>query len=235
MRRIDLICKLLGPLAISSIAIVSTPIAIWTTVILNLVSILPEYFCIAKVHSLVPSLQQPSSLDTTEEHADLSPASSSCPTLSSILPLTSLSFYIGHPAFLPSLSLSLLYLTVLSLSGQMVTYLISSGFTSLEVGLIRTVSTVFELSATFLAPWLMDRIGVVRAGIWSLTWQMGWLALGGALYFRELEGGQDERMGLTLGALGLVAGVVLSRVGLWGFDLCAQSIVQDVRLLLPRS
>jgi iron-regulated transporter 1 len=117
----------------------------------------------------------------------------------------------------------------------MVTYLLSSGFTPLQVGLIRTVSTIFELLATFLAPRLMHRIGVVRAGIWSLSWQMGWLALAGAFYFRNVRlwKGLDEGQGDMVGAMGLVAGVVFSRIGLWGFDLCAQCIVQDVRLLLP--
>lgn len=237
MRRLDLLCKLLGPLASSSLDIISTPIAIWTTLVLNLVSILPEYFCIARVHAVVPSLQRPSSSDETDRDTDFSAESSSKSALSRILPLTSLSFYVRHPAFLPSLSLSLLYLTVLSLAGQMVTYLLASGFTSLQVGLIRTVSTIFELSATFLAPRLMKYIGVVRAGIWALSWEMGWLALGGALYFRDtwLDRGQDVQAGVTLGAVGLVVGVVLSRVGLWGFDLCAQSLVQDVRVILSNS
>ena len=49
MRRIDLLCKLLGPLAISSIAVISTNVAIWTTLGMNLGSILPEYICIAQV------------------------------------------------------------------------------------------------------------------------------------------------------------------------------------------
>jgi len=39
--------------------------------------------------------------------------------------ISSLPYYIRHSAFLESFSLSLLYLTVLSFSGQMITYLIS--------------------------------------------------------------------------------------------------------------
>jgi solute carrier family 40 (iron-regulated transporter), member 1 len=144
-----------------------------------------------------------------------------------VLPISSLPFYFNHPAFFPSFSLSLLYLTVLSFSGQMITYLISVGYTSLYVGLARAVSTVFELSATWIAPRLMKRIGMVRGGIWSLSWQMIWLAAGIGWYFGDFHGmGTNSVMSAT----GLAVGVALSRVGLWGYDLCAQNIVQDVSI-----
>lgn len=44
-----------------------------------------------------------------------------------ILRLESLPYYLHHRAFLPSFALCLLHLTVLSMSGQMVTYLLSTG------------------------------------------------------------------------------------------------------------
>ncbi len=107
----------------------------------------------------------------------------------------------------------------------MITYLISVGYSSLYVGIARTVSTIFELSATWIAPRLMRRIGIVRGGIWSLSWHMIWLAGGITWFFFDIRG-----MGTNsaLSATGLAVGVALSRVGLWGYDLCAQNIVQDV-------
>lgn len=146
-----------------------------------------------------------------------------------ILPLKSLPYYLHHRAFLPSFALCLLYLTVLSLSGQMVTYLLSTGYTSLHVGLIRFASTVFELSATWVAPRLMQRIGAVRSGIWSLSWQMTWLAAGASWFFSGIHGHGTNSV---TAAAGLVVGVTLSRVGLWSYDLCAQSIIQEVRDIL---
>jgi iron-regulated transporter 1 len=144
-----------------------------------------------------------------------------------ILPLKALPYYIRHPAFLPSFSLCLLYLTVLSLSGQMITYLLSIGYTPLHVGIIRFVSTVFELSATWIAPWLMQRIGVVRSAIWSLSWQMTWLAVGASWFFSDVHG---QGTNSVTAATGLVVGVAFSRVGLWSYDLCAQSIIQEVSI-----
>lgn len=131
-------------------------------------------------------------------------------------------FYYQHQAFLPSFALSLLYLTVLSLSGQMVTYLISVGYNSFHIALVRTLSVIFELSATWIAPRAMKRINAARAGMWFLSWQV--LSLGAAVCFFWAEPVS------IIAASGLVAGTILSRVGLWGYDLCAQFIIQDVSI-----
>lgn len=49
MRRIDLICKLVGPLFIALVDGGSTTVAIWITASLSAVSLPIEYFTIAKV------------------------------------------------------------------------------------------------------------------------------------------------------------------------------------------
>lgn len=49
MRRIDLFCKLMGPLTISLVAIASTEIAIYTTLAMNVASVMVEYVCIEQV------------------------------------------------------------------------------------------------------------------------------------------------------------------------------------------
>ncbi|KAK0624268.1 Ferroporti-1 [Immersiella caudata] len=224
MRRIDLLCKLLGPLAISSIAALSTEVAIWATLAMSLVAVGPEYRFIEQVYEMVPRLKRIRSrpVDGDEESATEG-SSEGRGSIFDVRPVSSVPFYFSHPAFLPSFALSLLYLTVLSFSGQMITYLISTGYTSLHVGLARTASTIFELSATWIAPRLMSRIGTVRAGIWSLSWQMIWLAVALSMFF-EVRGSGAKLVSSTTG---LVVSVAMSRLGLWGFDLCAQNIVQD--------
>ncbi|KAK6214417.1 hypothetical protein LQW54_004466 [Pestalotiopsis sp. IQ-011] len=228
MRRIDLLCKLLGPLVISNIAVASTIIAIWATLGMNIVSVLIEYVFIAQVYDRTPALKRtPPALMSEDARpgAESHTVQSWLKSMkSNLLPIESLPFYFHQPAFLPSFSLSLLYLTVLSFSGQMITYLLSVGYTSLHVGIARTVSTIFELSATWIAPRVMRRIGPVRGGIWSLSWQMIWLAGATAWFFSDFH---DAGTNSILAGAGLAVGVALSRVGLWGYDLCAQTIVQD--------
>ena len=134
--------------------------------------------------------------------------------------------YFHHSAFLPSIAGALLYLTVLNFAGQMVTYLLAAGYTSTQVGIARTLSVAFEVLATWVAPWIMGWIGPVRAGLWLSSWQAIMLATGIAVFFTFYENNP------VVSASGLVGGTILSRVGLRGFDLCAQLIVQEVTTFL---
>ena len=142
--------------------------------------------------------------------------------------VSSLRLYFGHSAFLPSFALSLLYMTVLSFSGQMLTYLLAAKLTLWQVGIMRAGSSIFELSATWIAPRLTRRIGVVRTGLWSINWQMTWLAAGLSWFFYYYGRGYSSTD--LAPAVGLAVATAFSRVGLWGFDLSAQSIVQEASL-----
>ncbi|CAK7562635.1 MAG: hypothetical protein SEPTF4163_000483 [Sporothrix epigloea] len=243
MRRIDLFCKLVGPFTISLVAAASIRAALWTTLAMSAASVVAEYYCIAVVYRRVPHLHRhPAWTAVTATDATLSPTTNMTGTVSRsitlfstwhgiqtvarrLVPFTSISLYWHHPAFLPSFALALLYLTVLSFSGQMVTYLLTAGYTPLYVGVARIISTAFELSATWIGPRLMAHLGVVRGGIWSLSWQALWLTGALAAFFANTS--RDNADGGILGVSCLAAGVAFSRIGLWGFDLCAQNIVQD--------
>ncbi|KAH9835073.1 ferroportin 1 [Teratosphaeria destructans] len=217
MRRIDLFCKLVGPLAISFIDAASSPIAILITGAMTAVSIAIEYLAIARVHHAVPALQH-------SKQPQPSPPSSSPPTLSSLTAhaLASTRTYFTHPAFLPSFALALLYLTVLSFAGQMITYLLSLGLRPSTIGLLRALAALVELSATWLAPHLMHRIGPIRAGIWFLNWDIACVATATLFFWLHYPP--------AITATATVAAVIASRIGLWGFDLSAQIIVQEENL-----
>lgn len=105
----------------------------------------------------------------------------------------------------------------------MVTYLLHTGFNPLEVSGMRIGSVIAELSGTWAAPFIMDRIGPIRSGLWFLNWQSCCLATAAAGYI-FLD--PSSRMV----AVSLIAGVSLSRIGLWGFDLAVQFLVQDVSI-----
>jgi solute carrier family 40 (iron-regulated transporter), member 1 len=211
MRRIDLICKLVGPFIISIIDSYSTRFAIVVNLGMNLFSLPIEYYTIRQVYRSTLALTRAKPVSNEAQIQSWSR------TLA--LLRRQICEYVGHPVVRPSLAGALLYLTVLSFSGQMVTYLLAMGFTSTQVALARTVSVVFEISATWIAPWMMSRVGAVRSGIWFLSSQMLCLGIGTVLF---------SFLPSTMGAAGgLVAGTVLSRVGLWGFDLSSQVIVQE--------
>ena len=224
MRRIDLVCKLIGPLAIALVDGYSTSLAIVAVLGMNALSVLIEFLAIKRVYHMVSALQANSSVSNNTNNVP-----SAVPTTWRLGPLCvaqarsiyeTVSNYIRHPVFLPSMALCLLYFTVLSFSGQMVTYLLSVGLSSTQIGVLRTLSTAIEISATWLAPVAMDKVGPLRGGLWFINWQLSCLVGAfSSFWFIRMP---------SVAALGLVVGVMTSRVGLWGFDLCVQIIIQEV-------
>ncbi|KAH8690406.1 Ferroporti-1 [Phaeosphaeriaceae sp. PMI808] len=229
MRRIDLMCKLLGPLFIALIDGASTEIAIIVNFAMNVASVFVEYFAIARVYHIVPELQEPKQkpyAERRENEGSQEPESQLFHNWNHVKQIvnksaTDFNMYFHHSVFLPSIAGALLYLTVLSFAGQMVTYLLSAGYTSTQISIARTLSVAFEVLATWVAPWIMGKIGQVRAGLWLSSWQVLMLVTGIVVFFAFYE---DKPV---VSASGLVVGTILSRVGLRGFDLCVQLIVQE--------
>ena len=230
MRRIDLLCKLFGPLFIALVDGYSTKIAIAVNFTLNVGSVVVEYFAIARVYYEVPKLQETKTRPPTNP-VEARPAADErrdrlTPFLSRIRAIArkfaaDFGLYFHHRAFLPSIAGALLYLTVLSFGAQMVTYLFTAGYNSTQIGVARSLGVVFEVLATWVAPWIMGRVGPVRAGLWLSNWQVISLATGIILFW--VFGDRP-----LISASALVGGTVISRLGLRGFDLCTQVIVQEV-------
>lgn len=213
MRRIDLFCKLIAPLVVSLLDTVSSELAIAGTGLLTIAAIPAEYFAIARVYHSVPALTT-----IRETSVSLPPDGRYFQTRLGRA-CSGLTTYVRHQAFLPSFALALLYLTVLSFAGQMTTYLRAIGLSSGIIGLLRGIAALSELSATWLGPKIMDRIGPIRAGIWFLNWQMLCVATACAFFWLDTSP--------AVVAAGTISAVVASRLGLWGFDLSAQIIVQE--------
>ncbi|KAI5370427.1 putative ferroportin-1, MFS transporter superfamily [Septoria linicola] len=213
MRRIDLFCKLFGPLAVALLDGYSTKVAVIVTGSLTTASVLLEYFTVARVYNVVPALREHQSPALKRQRSRDNVATRVRDYVNKTRT------YSRHPAFLPSFSLALLHLTVLSFSGQMITYLVALGLSSSMIGILRAASAIFELSATWLGPKIMSHIGAIRAGIWFLNWEISCLAVACAILWWDL--------GPYTTAAGLVSAVIASRLGLWGFDLSAQMIVQE--------
>ncbi|KAJ5160114.1 uncharacterized protein N7482_007118 [Penicillium canariense] len=226
MRRLDLFCKLIAPIFISLVDSFSTPIAIWTVLGLNTVSIVVEYVAIAQVYRSVPALKRASAGATVHQHGTGDESGPSPPgayhSVSRYLQETLAPWqaYVQSRVFLASFALSLLYLTVLSFGATMVTYLLHSGFNSLEVSCMRIGSVAAELAGTWTAPLIMNRIGPIRSGLWLLNWQFCCVA-GAAVAFAFWDSTSRPVAGI------LIVGVALSRIGLWGFDLSVQFLVQE--------
>ncbi|KAH1776549.1 hypothetical protein KXV95_005688 [Aspergillus fumigatus] len=236
MRRIDLFCKLVAPVVISLVDGLSTKVAVWTVLGVNALSVFIEYIAIAQVYNAIPELVRTASVPTDDgfravEDAREHPTANQKGIIKSAIHLVKRAAspwrqYVASPVFLASFALSLLYLTVLSFGTTMVTYLLHMGFDPLQVSCMRIGAVLAELSGTWAAPFIMGRIGPIRSGLWFLNWQLGCLATAAvafALY--------DSNSRLV--AVSLILGVALSRIGLWGFDLSVQFLVQEVITFSP--
>ncbi|KAF4962425.1 hypothetical protein FSARC_9497 [Fusarium sarcochroum] len=74
MRRIDLLCKLLGPLLIALVHGYSSEVAIIVNFAMNAASVVVEYFAIAPVYWEVPELQRPKQDRQPSRHSESSRA-----------------------------------------------------------------------------------------------------------------------------------------------------------------
>lgn len=241
MRRIDLLAKLLAPVFVSVIDEYSTFTAILVVFAQNILSVTIEYFAIAQVYQAVTGLStrvhsgNVAVVDETtplaagqpaDAHAgatDTSPVPPTGPSSGSgtltrlIQPWVE---YFRNTAFLASLSLSILYFTVLSTGVQMQAYLFTLGFRSIDVSMMRFAAVIVELTATWAAPFLMRKIGPVRGALWFINEQLACVCLATALFLNA--SGDPKTAGYSL-----IGGVTFSRLGLWGFDLCVQYLIQE--------
>ena len=97
-------------------------------------------------------------------------------------------------------------------------YLYTRGVQEWMLGVFRAASALSGIGATLLTPMLIRRLGMVRAGWWTLALQLGMLV---PAVFTFAAPGSTAAVYLFLVFL------CASRMGLWGFDLCEVQIMQE--------
>lgn len=238
MRRIDLVCKILAPVMVGFIMTYMSPLSaavfmgVW-----NVVLVVPEYKMLYGVHTAFPALQQPRDVSNDQNVANRS--------LLSVMmtPVTTLrngwTRYVQQSVFRPALALALLYCTVLSFGSVMTAYANHRGMSEAALSIARGAGALFGLIATFLYPRLHRRMGVVKTGVLSIWAQLCLLVL--CVIGVSLSGRSGdcstlaynphqkiiclEERNLELGLL--ITGVIVSRMGLWMFDLAVSQVLQE--------
>jgi Ferroportin1 (FPN1) len=105
--------------------------------------------------------------------------------------------------------------------GPMIAFLSQySDFSTPLIAGLRAIAVIVGITATFLSPPLIRLIGPIRSGIWFLSWQT--IFLSPVIIALFLPMGKRLQGGLLVGF------VSISRLGLWGFDLSEQYLVQEV-------
>ncbi|POM67987.1 Ferroportin (FP) Family, partial [Phytophthora palmivora] len=223
LRRIDLACKLLGPLAFGVIMdfaghdpttramIGASTVAIW-----NGLSTPLEYFMTQNIYDLVPELATREEDASSNEDQQLATDEKS--TLSRYLGMWR--NYSRHPVFLLSLSYCALYMTILDNGSLNTAYLKWRGIPDALLGSSRGGGAVFGILGTMLFPYLrcaisrLERVAVLS--IWLF-----WLCLAPVVVVFLLTG--ESRVSDYV----MLCCMVGARMWLWSADLAETQLMQE--------
>ncbi|KAH7046197.1 hypothetical protein BKA57DRAFT_465945 [Linnemannia elongata] len=125
--------------------------------------------------------------------------------------------YSHHIVFLASLAYAIIYINMMSVSGTMIGYLQYRNFSATSIATLKGICTVSELLGTILMPTLTRYVGLTRAGAWSIWLEVFTLTpVLFSIYSDQLPV-----------QVFIFAGMALSRIGVWSFDLVITQIMQE--------
>ncbi|KAI8577891.1 hypothetical protein K450DRAFT_249796 [Umbelopsis ramanniana AG] len=209
LRRIDLLCKMLAPLFVALLtSTASTLVAVYFIAAWNVASLVIEYFCILTVYNSSPILSVPKPVLREANEASGYLGNSRWQDLK---------YCVTSPLILATLSYAMLFLTVLSMGGTMIAYMVAKQYSDPVISGIRAVCVVAGLAATFISPILTRRLGLIRGGLWSI-WSQVFCLLPVVLAFYINDGA-----GITSTVLLFLEGAPNDRAGLisgFQYSLC---------------
>ncbi|KDQ53177.1 hypothetical protein JAAARDRAFT_197661 [Jaapia argillacea MUCL 33604] len=252
LRRIDLLCKLLAPLFVSLLTTTASySFSVAFFLAFGLVTMVFEFVWIQVVYRRLPSLateeeqkrkerlvirnsQVERPLPTDSRKRRLPTPSSVHKSIQTFLKNQATDWleFVKHPIFGSSLSISCLYLTVLSFDGTMLSWLKTHNFSDPFIAGMRGICVVAGLLGTFVAPAMEKRLGLIRAGHWAIWSEV--ISLLPVLLSFYVGAPKDGIRSSGWNAALLFAGMALSRIGLWAFDLCQLKELQTALADHPR-
>lgn len=228
MRRIDLSCKILAPMAFGVIMDFAgtdpttramtgaAVVAIW-----NVLSTPLEYFMTRDVYTLSPALAVKESADDDANENENDRVGTHDPPPSTKARYAKMwTDYVNHPVFLLSFAFCSLYMTILDGGALNTAYLKWRGIPDSVLGLSRGAGAVFGLIGTFIFPFTRQLLGRVERVAVVSVW-LFWACLTPVILAFALSGESSTSDYAMLGCM------VVSRVWLWSADLAETQIMQE--------
>lgn len=204
MRRLDLFMEVSVPVIAGTILLLSPDsfplFGFFVIVLWNMVSFIPEYLLLRSIYVLNPDLNE-------------KPFEAPSAVRKSIFAnfKAGWDLYFQHPLFLIMLANSCLWLSALSPHGVLLTAYLKDGWMVPEwqVGVFRGAGAAFGVLATFVFPFVVNRIGFQRGILFFISFQFLTLLVS---YFFFMEASKASQiMFLVL--------MLFSRIGMYGFTL----------------
>ena len=211
LRQVDLFTEVASPIVAGSLLLFTSThwpllgfslIALW-----NVVSFFPEYGLLKSIFNERPDLKdKPLKIEDTKKQSILSQIRSGW------------SSFFREPVAMVVLAYALLWLSVLSPHGVLLTAFLKDGWKlpELTIGVFRGAGALFGLLATILFPLALKKMSVEKASFLFLAFQALMLGIGYILFLRADNFGQ----------IGFLVLILFSRVGLYGFSLGEMQIRQ---------
>ncbi|KAI9487490.1 MAG: Ferroporti-1 [Benjaminiella poitrasii] len=229
MKRIDLFCKTMAPVMIGALMSFGPSIGVIVIAVWNTLSLIVEYQLVFQTYRAYPALASKSTdfvnNREADEHTSLLNGNNGddYSTHNNEGESNDITFmdYVRHKIFLPSLAIAMLYLTVLSFGGIMVSYLKMIGYSDWSLGILRAVAGISGIGATYILPYLSAKIGIIRSGLWALWFESITLA-------PVVVSLTSVTSGTVWGPIMLFGGMSLSRIGLWIYDISETILLQQI-------
>ena len=190
MRRIDMLCKLIAPLAVSTFVstVHSERLAVVIVASINMMSLGPECWGIQQVWDQNSRLRIPKEcVDDTATSGDpdqpmqLGYTKTSSARIALDLPrkialqvigsirsyMADLGYYFGTDVWIPSLCAAVPHASVLTFSGTMLTYLLNAGYSLNIITGAKACGAVFEIGSTFIFPLA---VGILSTRKYTASW-----------------------------------------------------------------
>lgn len=228
MKRIDLICLIASPILVGLVmqhggsqpmAAASFILLVWNLASWPLEVLLLRFAQRSSIALATEKHQRPEPVADASSDINSSPASN--PLRQHV---QGWAVYARQPVVLAALALALLYLTVMSWGALMTAYIKELGLPEAELAIYRGLGAVSGILATILFPRLHRVLGLMAIGSISVWLQLACL-LGAVLPSMAAKFG--AAIGTKTRLYTLVWGLVLSRFGLWSFDLAVNQLIQE--------
>ena len=183
------------------------------------------YFFFNNLYYAWPTLSKPK-VQALDQNSDSSSSRSSSSSSSSDYNLwQAITLFWNQKCCGVMISFSFLFMTVLSFDTIMTVYLLFMGMEEVYVGIARGISAFIGFIGASIYPYCREKFGLWNSGTIALIWQVFFVGLAASSFFMS---------SVYYSLLLLTVSVLISRIGLWLFDLssrqiCQESIEENVR------
>lgn len=220
LRRIDLIMKTIAPLIVGFIMEWSSLASALFLMFFNVVSGLLEYLIIVKIYKLVPELAEDKTLTTVG--SDLAIENSTKNKVTFIESIVSYLKYFG----LPGISFGLIYLSVLGFDSITVGFIKSQGVTESVIGIISVLGAVTGIIGTIFFQSMVKHSNLNKITTIGYFLDIIPLSLCLIIVFAPSHLLGVKLFKYDLSIVLFLAGITLSRIGLWSADLATNQLIQ---------